>query len=199
MVHGSPDDFCEMQTKPQPMPPIFLGNPVILPWQSHPAMPKAIQDMKENLIRRIPEWPVSKIEELNTLLLTVANSKEEYEDLYTLDQRVIMYNNMRPARSLEEFDATDMYDRAMLGVPSRYNFGFIRKFLLQKCRETIYLSSWLIRMMSQTDGLVPNARTATTTLRQTGSSVNPCGPTFFSLGCFNIKLGSDIWTPSIHL
>ncbi|RZC83110.1 hypothetical protein C5167_045896 [Papaver somniferum] len=113
MVHGTVDGFSKMQMKAQRMPPVLI-NSINLPWRTHPGMPRAIQDMKENLTSRLPEWPVSKIEELNTLLLTDASSMEEYEDLYTLNEHVVRCNQMRPARSLEEFNATDKFDRAML-------------------------------------------------------------------------------------
>ncbi|MCL7027328.1 hypothetical protein MKW94_018804 [Papaver nudicaule] len=95
MVQGSPDDFCEMQRKARTMPP-SLNPKVVLPWRSHPGMPMAVQDMKENLTRLLPEHPVSTIENLNNFLLAVADSKEGYEDLRTLNKRVERYNCMRP-------------------------------------------------------------------------------------------------------
>ncbi|KAI3935178.1 hypothetical protein MKW98_018367 [Papaver atlanticum] len=73
VVHGTIDGFSKMQMKAQHMPPVLI-NSINLPWRTHPGMPRAIQDMKENLTSRLPEWPVSKIEELNTLLLTDASS-----------------------------------------------------------------------------------------------------------------------------
>ncbi|MCL7036074.1 hypothetical protein MKW94_014318, partial [Papaver nudicaule] len=115
--------FCEMQEMAQASPPINV-NQINQPWNNHPGMPMARLVMKNNLTRLLPEWPVSKIDELNTLLETFADSKETYEDLQTLNERVLQYDDMRQTVAWY-----DEFSPIHLGFQA-YNYGFKRKFLL---------------------------------------------------------------------
>ncbi|KAI3881454.1 hypothetical protein MKW92_002460 [Papaver armeniacum] len=63
--------------------------PPTKPWCGHPGTPNACKTMKYCLSLLLPDYSDSEIDDLNTYLLTIADSKADYEDLYELEGRVM--------------------------------------------------------------------------------------------------------------